>query len=504
MKEMKISIEEQSKVFKKHLKEPDNERIIFSAAFGAGKTYFLDEFFRSNTEKYLRIKLTPVNYSVASNEDIFKLIKFDILFELLASHGVEQPGKIRIRPDIYYGLKLSGKIDSFFTSITSFFGALNKDNSEAISVISALAVIYSQVAEFTANGTEIPENPEATAFLKTMMESYYKEADDVTRLIESVLDQLTSDDDGKQTLKKVLIIDDLDRLDPEHIFRLFNVFSAHFDYNKSDRNKFGFDKVIFVCDIQNIRNIFHSRYGAETDFSGYIDKFFSQEIFYFNNEQAIKKCVNYLLNQIKIENRNETAEIYLSTNILQGANHTEKWIVYWVLFELIVSGALKPRRIYSPHKAWTFPTDTINIKTKQQYPKEIPIYTVPTIASIQLLSSILGGGEQLLRAVKHAAGQPRSIEYDNITDSSFTKRLVASLMIVDYHNHKFDISEEFGRSKEFFYTHPDGRTIGYRLGLDTGQRELYRTTALENSQDIPFFELLPIMVQKLLADKRIQ
>lgn len=99
------------------------------------------------------------------------------------------------------------------------------------------------------------------------------ESDYVTSFIENNLTDLAAT--NGEAKMKVLIIDDLDRIDPEHIFRLFNIFSAHFDYHKGTDNKFGFNKVVFVCDIRNIRNMFHSRYGAATDFTGYIDKFYS-------------------------------------------------------------------------------------------------------------------------------------------------------------------------------------------------------------------------------------
>ncbi len=446
MKDIKISIEQQSILFKKHLDEQDNERIIFSAAFGAGKTYFLREFLDANSTEYLAIKLAPVNYSVASNEDIFKFIKFDILFQLLAHHGAKQPGKIKIRPDIFYGLKFANKADSFFTSIAGFFGALNKDVKEVSEVISTLAMLHSNASELINASPEEEENPEVNDFLKKMMASYYKEADEVTSFIELTLHQLSSasepkeGEESKAGRKKVLVIDDLDRLDPEHIFRLFNVFSTHFDYNYSNGNKFGFDKVIFVCDIKNIRNIFHSRYGVETDFSGYIDKFFSQEIYYFSNENAIKNYIDKLLESIKIDERTDFKAIYFKTYLLEGANYREKWIAFWVLFELVVSGALKPRRIYSPHKSWVYPEDTITIRGKY-HPIVQHINTVPTIVSIRLLSSILGGGEQLLHAVKHAVNQPRSIEYQNmINDSQYLERLTDSLLIIDYDNHKFEIA----------------------------------------------------------------
>ena len=104
--------------------------------------------------------------------------------------------------------------------------------------------------------------------------------------------------DGKQEGKEtVLIIDDLDRIDPEHIFRLLNVFAAHFDIEEG-RNKFGFDRVVFVCDYENLRQIFAHRYGERTDFSGYIDKFFSNSVYYFMNEEAIEGSVWELINRI--------------------------------------------------------------------------------------------------------------------------------------------------------------------------------------------------------------
>jgi hypothetical protein len=91
--------------------------------------------------------------------------------------------------------------------------------------------------------------------------------------------------------KSVLIIDDLDRLDPEHIFRILNIFSAFQDQHK-ETNKFGFDKVILVFDVENVRSIFRHKYGSGADFSGYLDKFYSQEIFWFDNELLKRHFVN--------------------------------------------------------------------------------------------------------------------------------------------------------------------------------------------------------------------
>jgi len=71
--------------FKDFLSKEGNQDIIFSAPFGTGKTHFLKNVFAVDTEvltNYNIIHLFPVNYTVASNDDIFELIKYDILFEL--------------------------------------------------------------------------------------------------------------------------------------------------------------------------------------------------------------------------------------------------------------------------------------------------------------------------------------------------------------------------------------------------------------------------------------
>lgn len=78
-----IPIDKELADFKKHLER--NERTIFSAKFGDGKTYFLNEFkkkYSDEKEKYYFITLYPVNYSVAENQDIFEYIKRDILYQL--------------------------------------------------------------------------------------------------------------------------------------------------------------------------------------------------------------------------------------------------------------------------------------------------------------------------------------------------------------------------------------------------------------------------------------
>lgn len=61
--------------FKVHCRIPNNKRILFSAPFGAGKSFFLTDYF--SDDHALFIKLHPIDYSVASNEDIFELMKHE-------------------------------------------------------------------------------------------------------------------------------------------------------------------------------------------------------------------------------------------------------------------------------------------------------------------------------------------------------------------------------------------------------------------------------------------
>lgn len=65
--------------FKYHLSIPNNNRILFSGKFGVGKSTFLDRFF-SEENSHNIYHLYPVNYSIASNEDILEYLKYNIYF----------------------------------------------------------------------------------------------------------------------------------------------------------------------------------------------------------------------------------------------------------------------------------------------------------------------------------------------------------------------------------------------------------------------------------------
>ena len=71
--------------FEKHLFSHD--RVILSAKFGDGKSFFLNKFKEKckNEENspFEFITLYPINYQVLENKDIFELIKHDILLQML-------------------------------------------------------------------------------------------------------------------------------------------------------------------------------------------------------------------------------------------------------------------------------------------------------------------------------------------------------------------------------------------------------------------------------------
>lgn len=291
---MEIPIDKPSEQFDKHLNLEDNDRIILSARFGNGKTYFLKKFIENNP-KYDAIHLFPINYTVATNEDIFELIKYDILFNLLGK-DVEFE-KINI-PHINTLLSFAG--NNAHELISPFIKLIPKLGNSLYSIYEKLYELHSKYLEVHEK-VQVDDEHLAVDYLRgfTEIKGNIYEEDFFTMLIKDLVNQLKKNITGTEEVKKtVLIIDDLDRIDPDHIFRILNVFAAHFDVNGKG-NKFDFDRIILVFDISNVRKIFSNRFGAEVDFSGYIDKFYSKEIFFFDNKEAVSEYIVNVVATIK-------------------------------------------------------------------------------------------------------------------------------------------------------------------------------------------------------------
>lgn len=284
--------------FGEFLADEENKKIVFSGRFGSGKTTFINFFFGGQdskfSSKYDCFHLFPVNYSVASNEDIFELIKYDILLGLLYK-------EIQIEESDVAPMIWVKKMD-YLKIVSTILSMIPKVGKDLENILNGVLELKKLFEKHNDKYEVLFSGENELGDLLDRMEGrtgLLVENNEVTRIIERVL--LRRKAQGKEN---VLVIDDLDRIDPEHIFRILNVFAAHMDerlWSKQSRsNKFGFDKVIVVCDISNVRKIFKSKYGQQVDFSGYIDKFYSKKIFYFNNRQLILKIISNKINNILI------------------------------------------------------------------------------------------------------------------------------------------------------------------------------------------------------------
>lgn len=290
---IQLSITNEIDRFQEHLNIPDNNRILFSGMFGIGKTYFLTSFFEN--ESYEPFFISPVNYSVSKNEDILEYIKYDILIGLLEKDNINWE-KVTYSNDLLVQYYLKDNFLKLAGDVIKHVGKVGKALSTAISDLDKHKNEYDKYKK----ACETDDLGTTKSFLSELLNkvgSIY-ENNDITTLIYELIKSIP---ENKQ---RVLIIDDLDRIDPEHIFRILNVFSAHFtkDYKS---HKFGFEKVILVCDLNNIRSLFQNKYGYGVDFSGYIDKFYSKEPFQFNNKKEFVRRVADFIYTIKKENNND-------------------------------------------------------------------------------------------------------------------------------------------------------------------------------------------------------
>lgn len=281
---MKICIKNESQRFLQFLQEENNNNIIFSGIYGIGKSYFINDFFNNqHSKEYIPIILTPVNYSVANNEDIFEYIKADILLQLLEKVPCDF-NNIQITSSVATYFYIKNNLDILIGNILSTAEKVcfNTD------ILHQLLKLRQNIKKFQKESS-ISEDAEVKSFMIELSQkqgSIYE-----SNIITQIIQNLISNAKEESNKEAVLVIDDLDRIDPEHIFRILNILSAHDDFCRTHEHKFKFDKTILVCDIENIRKIFHAKYGMDVDFTGYIDKFYSKEIFHFHNENEIAKCI---------------------------------------------------------------------------------------------------------------------------------------------------------------------------------------------------------------------
>ena len=260
--------------FSQYLETTD--RIILSAKFGDGKTYLLNELRKDEAmqDKYEFFTIYPVNYSVAKNEDVFEYIKRDIIVQL---H----------KKKLFENIDLNTLFGSVFTL---------DDLTSVVPFLLSLVPLGELCNEGYSKFLEIKKKYDEKKHIVDKYLSQFAntagcihEEDGYTKLIKKAIEWISQDHSlngkVKKAKKPVLIIEDLDRLDPKHLFRILNVVSAHID--DSDRpdivgNKFGFNNIVLVMDYDVTKHIFHHFYGAQACYEGYMSKFLSREPFRYS------------------------------------------------------------------------------------------------------------------------------------------------------------------------------------------------------------------------------
>lgn len=338
-----IPIDTPKNDFEYFLSDESNRRVFFSGKFGIGKTFFLKNFFEARKEKNDVYHLFPVHYQISSNESVVDLLKYDILVELLNKY-----------PDAFKKLE-SGGLKGLFKLFAAFCkdrGLINRflksvvENGESAFAFSPdlfsqvlgklgrplkdILIIDKEFQEFKKEYLSGEKGVIEKFIDEISVENDFVATDYISRLLYEKIGQL------KGVKKSVLILDDFDRIDPEHIFRILNVLSVHMEGEED--NKFGFDHIIIVGDIDNLRSIFHHKYGDMAEFDGYFDKFFTVKPYIFNNDKAIAEALPQLLKRIKYEDEGLENAI--------GENGVMKHFLEEVLSEALTLKAMNLRQLH--------------------------------------------------------------------------------------------------------------------------------------------------------------
>lgn len=331
---VEIPIKSLFEEFSNHLTLPNNKRIFFSGKYGIGKTYFLTKFFEEYKNQYEVFHIFPVRYQISSNDNIIEFIKYDILVELLKMNPEllkSEDLTLLSKGKIVGEVLIKNKFD-IFKRIFPILPYIGRPISEYVDFIEYTLKLIQEIK------TKSEDNEEKLLkdYIKEIRDKDYTETDYLSQLIKNKIKK------HKGEKKSVLIIDDIERIDPEHVFRILNVFSAHLNLHGSEiDNKFGFDKIVLVADIHNIRSIFHHKYGENTDFSGYLDKFFSFEVFHIKNEDIIIQFIDNLFTHYKIEDEIIIQHRYISKIL---------WDILKRSTELTGRNKVSLRQLLSPSK----------------------------------------------------------------------------------------------------------------------------------------------------------
>lgn len=156
--------------------------------------------------------------------------------------------------------------------------------------------------EFKKNGGDL--GAKLDRFIASFENKGIYEFDPITTILNDIIKDWKKNHPRK---KVCLVFEDMDRIDPAHIFRIMNVISAQMDYgykfgfsprsNSSFGNKFGVDHIVVCLDYDNLKHIFHHFYGQNACFDGYINKFCDRGIFHYSLKEQVQQ---YYVNELAL------------------------------------------------------------------------------------------------------------------------------------------------------------------------------------------------------------
>lgn len=309
-----VPVEPAIQEFSEHLM--CHPRTILSAKYGDGKSFFLDAFVKDKAvkKKFKFITIYPVNYQVLENQDIFDVVKYDIILQMGLNEMLDESVDISARDAFLFCMRTQGLglTESLFNVAGSIEGA---PKVKAIGKIgSALTKVVQKINEAVGEYKKYKDGDLGVLdkYVEKIDDLPTYEEDSVTKIIQKgIASWRKRNRNGKKRV--VLLFEDMDRIDPAHLFRILNIFSAHMDFsyrygikpnNSLIGNKFGVDNVVMVIHYENLKSIFHHFYGPDTCFDGYIHKFADKGRFdYSLKAEAVKHyyvCLN-ALSQVPVD-----------------------------------------------------------------------------------------------------------------------------------------------------------------------------------------------------------
>ena len=147
-----IPVDDAIREFRRHLLS--HPRTILSAKYGDGKSFFLQEFEKDKKvqEKFVLLKLYPVNYQVIENKDIFNLIKYDLLFQLFDKGLLDATQEISSLNLFYTYIRSKDKdIIQFLCEMAAVVGLLPKQFGSIIDKADQLKKKWEQYKDGNGN-----------------------------------------------------------------------------------------------------------------------------------------------------------------------------------------------------------------------------------------------------------------------------------------------------------------------------------------------------------------